>query len=186
MQVHSFTDLMCWAGIERFSRIKKTADLQSTLKTAELELRHSIKDGSLRNGPTDSSFDASLALLPLLRFPDQEISRKTVEQIIEKLGVPSAPGFFYRYLRSDDFGRPQSAFVICSFWIAQSLARIGRSGEARAIMDQVMRAANSLGLLSEHFDPASGTQLGNFPQTYSHVGLINTAFTVSPPWHEVL
>ena len=94
--------------------------------------------------------------------------------------------FFYRYVRHDDFGTPEGAFVICSFWIAQALARLGRIPEARTILDQVLDAANPVGLFSEHFIPATNTQCGNFPQAYSHVGLINATFAVSPPWSNVL
>ncbi|TLY39697.1 MAG: hypothetical protein E6K59_11820 [Nitrospirae bacterium] len=76
--------------------------------------------------------------------------------------------------------------MICSFWIAQALARLGRTAEAKEILAGVLTAANGLGLFSEHFLPATQTQCGNFPQAYSHVGLINAAFAVSPPWSEVL
>ncbi|OGW51174.1 MAG: hypothetical protein A2V62_01690 [Nitrospirae bacterium RBG_19FT_COMBO_58_9] len=89
-------------------------------------------------------------------------------------------------MREDDFGKPEAAFVICSFWIAQALARVGRIPEARTILEQVLLAANHVGLFSEHFVPATHTQCGNFPQAYSHVGLINAAFAVSPPWSDVL
>ena len=95
-------------------------------------------------------------------------------------------GFYFRYLRTDDFGRPQSSFVICSFWVVQGLARLGQIAEARQIMAQVLTGANHLGLFSEHFVPETRTQLGNFPQAYSHVGLINAAFAVSPSWTTVL
>jgi len=62
-------------------------------------------------------------------------------------------GFFYRYLRQDDFGKPEAGFVICSFWVIQALLKLGRLAEAQQVMSGVMTAANSLGLLSEHFLP---------------------------------
>ncbi|MCP9462337.1 MAG: hypothetical protein NNA24_09880, partial [Nitrospira sp.] len=83
-------------------------------------------------------------------------------------------------------GKPEAAFVICSFWIAQALARLDRTAEARAILDHVLSSANHVGLFSEHFIPSTRTQCGNFPQAYSHIGLINAAFAVSPPWSEIL
>ena len=76
--------------------------------------------------------------------------------------------------------------MICSFWIAQALAQLGRMPEARVILDQVLSAANHVGLFSEHFIPSTNTQCGNFPQAYSHVGLINAAFAASPPWSDAL
>ena len=75
---------------------------------------------------------------------------------------------------------------MCSLWIAQALARLGSIDDARAILDRVVTAANHVGLLSEHFILRTNEQCGNFPQAYSHVGLINAAFAVSPPRSDVL
>jgi GH15 family glucan-1,4-alpha-glucosidase len=143
----------------------------------------------VRNGPTDDSYDAALSQLAILGYPDRQLCEATITQIVSHLAVrngPAATGFFYRYVREDDFGKPESSFVICSFWIAQALARLGRTTEAKDTLTGVLAAANGLGLFSEHFLPATGTQWGNFPQAYSHVGLINAAFAVSPPWSEAL
>lgn len=95
-------------------------------------------------------------------------------------------GFLFRYLRKDDFGKPQSAFLICSFWLVQALARIGKMEQANEIMKKVVLSSNELGLYPEHFVPDSKEQLGNFPQAYSHVGQINAAFSISPAWNEIL
>ena len=124
--------------------------------------------------------------MAILRFPDQDVCRKTVDAIREKLQVHGNPAFVYRYLRKDDFGHPQSSFLICSFWLVQALVKTGRAEEARAVMSAAMGASNTLGLLAEHFVPANVQQLGNFPQAYSHVGQINAAFAVSPPWDDVI
>jgi len=94
--------------------------------------------------------------------------------------------FLYRYKKADDFGVPQSTFLICSFWWVQALAKIGLLSEAREVLNHILEASNSLGLLSEHFYPTSRMQLGNFPQAYSHVGEINAAFAVCPPWDDIL
>jgi pentatricopeptide repeat protein len=98
--------------------------------------------------------------------------------------APSS-SFLYRYLRKDDFGQPQSAFVICSFWLVRALSRLGRTEEALQVMNDAMKSANALGLFSEHFSPQTKIQTGNFPQAYSHVGQINAAFSVSPAWSDV-
>jgi len=124
-----------------------------------------------------------------LGYPDRHLCESTVLHIVEDLALKrddADTGFFYRYVRKDDFGTPESAFVICSFWIAQALARLGRLAEARHILDRVRAAANHAGLFSEHFMPGSNIQSGNFPQVYSHVGMINATFAVSPPWSDVL
>ena len=195
-QEHSFTNLLCWAGLERLERIKHAGHLQSIsmdltterLRAAQALLR-SVREGAVRNGPDDSTHDAALAQLAILGYPDRALCETTVSHIVRELSLKQGgtdTGFFYRYVREDDFGKPDAAFVICSFWIAQALARLGQMADARTILDRVMRAANHLGLFAEHFIPESQVQRGNFPQAYSHVGLINAAFAVSPPWSDVL
>lgn len=196
-QEHSFSNLMSWAGIDRVIRIQEKGFLQSLDKAqlliakqnAELAIRNAVKDGSLRNGPKDESLDASLLLLPILNYPDLDLCKKTVIQISEGLRLGSsegAKGFLYRYIRKDDFGSPHSAFLICSFWLVQALSDVGEKAEAKLVMENALSAANELGLLSEHFLPDQKKQIGNYPQAYSHVGLINAAFSISPSWRQVL
>ena len=84
-----------------------------------------------------------------------------------------------RYKNEDDFGDTTSAFTICSFWWAEALALAGRLDDAIAVFDRVAKYANPVGLFSEDIDPASGMLLGNFPQAYTHVGLIHAAMTIS-------
>src|SRR5690606_20498363 len=83
-----------------------------------------------------------------------------------------------RYKNHDDFGSTTSAFTICSFWWAEALALMGRLEEAVTVFDRVAAYANPVGLFSEDIDPVSGAQLGNFPQAYTHVGLIHAAMTI--------
>ncbi len=193
---HSFTNLMCWAGLDRAYRMQQAGflrDLPTNLDSARARAANALlqatKDKALRNGPTDESYDASLAQLAILGFPDREVCDTTITQIKHALAVRQdgkETGFFFRYLRQDDFGKPQSSFVICSFWVVQALAKLGRLAEAKQIMNQILTGANGVGLFAEHFVPETRVQLGNFPQAYSHVGLINAAFAVSPPWSDVL
>jgi GH15 family glucan-1,4-alpha-glucosidase len=193
---HSFSNLLCWAGIDRAISIrnqgflKSGIDLEKERSRAEAAVRKATFDGALGNGPEDPSPDASLLFLPLLRFPDKDLCRETVLKIERELALvldgKRHEGFLYRYLRQDDFGRPQSAFLICSYWLVQALVRVGEKERGRALMERLSLSANSLGLLAEHFEPGTLTQLGNFPQAYSHVGQILAAFAVSRPWDEVL
>ena len=135
------------------------------------------------------SLDAALLLLPVLRFPDPDLCKKTVAQILEGLrhgSSDSDKSFLFRYIRKDDFGSPKSAFLLCSFWLVQALTRTGEQSLATEVMAQAVSASNELGLFSEHFIPAQKRQTGNYPQAYSHVGLINAAFSVSPAWSEIL
>lgn len=194
-QEHSFSNLMCWAGIDRAFAIQKSGylsgmnlNLEVELKRAEAALRAAGGSGYVGNGPTDSTPDASLLLMPLLRFPDKKLCRDTVLRLEKELTFQGkdGEGFLYRYLRQDDFGRPASAFLICSYWLVQALVRVGEKERARTLMEKLTVARNELGLLGEHFDPSNRQQLGNFPQAYSHVGQILAAFAVSRPWEEVL
>lgn len=193
-QEHTFSNLMCWAGLERLERIQKLGyckefplDASAQRLRAEQAVKRAIKDGYLRNGPTDDTLDSALALLPILRFPGDDVNSKTIEQIRKVLAADGEDGaFLFRYLRKDDFGTPHSAFVICSFWVAQGLAALGRKEEACAMLEKITEAANPLGLYAEHFLKKEKQQLGNFPQAYSHVGLINAAFVASPPWNKIL
>ena len=195
-QVHSFSNLMCWAGIERIARIRALGflkqldvDLAGAKAHASAALEAAVKGGALRNGPKDDSLDAALLQIAILKYPDIELCKRTVDIIAEELRYKNGGTshyFIHRYLRNDDFGTPKSAFIVCSFWLAQAYARLGNHVLAEQVMKSAVTAANHVGLLPEHFIPDENRQLGNFPQAYSHVGQINAAFAVSPPWHHFL
>ena len=93
-------------------------------------------------------------------------------------------GFVMRYVEPDDFGKPHSAFLVCTFWYIDALASVGRRDEALALFENVLAHRNHLGLLSEDVEPDTGTLWGNFPQTYSQVGLISAAMRLSRSWEE--
>ena len=87
-------------------------------------------------------------------------------------------GLMLRYRHDDDFGETTSAFTICSFWWVEALAMMGEVDEARDRFQQILAYANPLGLFSEDVEPSNGRLLGNFPQAYTHVGLIHAAITI--------
>jgi pentatricopeptide repeat protein len=91
-----------------------------------------------------------------------------------------------RYGAPDDFGAPVNAFVVCTFWYIEALFADGRTDEAKELFADMLECRNHLGLLSEHIDPGSGELWGNFPQTYSLVGLINCGIKLSRPWETAL
>jgi GH15 family glucan-1,4-alpha-glucosidase len=107
---------------------------------------------------------------------DIERARTHVHALASELKQPN--GLMQRYRHEDDFGASTSTFTVCGFWYAEALARIGEKSEARVVCETIISYANEVGLFSEDLDPVTGEQLGNFPQTYSHVGLINTAFAI--------
>lgn len=125
--------------------------------------------------------DASLLLLANVGFVEPTGSHfiATVNAIEHEL---KRGDFVFRYVEKDDFGEPENAFLICSFWYINALASIGRRDEARCLFEKMLSYRNHLGLFAEHINPTTGEQWGNFPQTYSMVGLINSAVRLSIPW----
>jgi GH15 family glucan-1,4-alpha-glucosidase len=129
--------------------------------------------------------DASLLLLADLHFVDARDARYVAT--VEAIGRELRRGdYVYRYATADDFGMPETSFTICSFWYVEALAAIGRADEARALFEQLLARRNPLGLLSEDVHPETGELWGNFPQTYSLVGLINAASRLSRSWESLL
>jgi GH15 family glucan-1,4-alpha-glucosidase len=88
-------------------------------------------------------------------------------------------GLFYRYIHADDFGKPKTTFLVTAFWYVEALACVGRIDEAIENFNSLMKYTNHLGLLSEDVDAVDGSQWGNFPQAYSHVGLMNAAHRIA-------
>jgi GH15 family glucan-1,4-alpha-glucosidase len=130
-----------------------------------------------------TEMDASLLQAVTLSFlpPGDARMQATVDAVHRDL---EHHGWLRRYRTNDGFGVPQVAFMLCTFWSVEALARSGRVDEARAIMDRVREVRSPLGLLSEDVDPATGVMWGNFPQAYSHAGLIHGAFACAPRWAE--
>ena len=190
----TFSSLMCWAAADRMAGI---ADLHEPAHAAEF---HAAADRIHAEviahswNPTKKSFvghyggedlDASLLQIGRLRFlPLGDPGLNSTIDVIHK--DLSRDGWLQRYSLNDGFGKPSVAFVICTFWLIEALTAVGRREEARAMFDRIHGALSPLGLLSEDFEPAPPRMWGNFPQTYSHVGLIHAAFAASPSWTEVL
>lgn len=129
------------------------------------------------------SVDAALLLLPQLGFlaADDPKHVATVARIERDL---RRGDYLMRYSVADDLGVPQVAFNACTFWYIDALAALGRKDEARELFESMLARRNSLGLLSEDIDLQSGELWGNFPQTYSMVGLIHSAMRLSKPWED--
>jgi GH15 family glucan-1,4-alpha-glucosidase len=129
-----------------------------------------------------STLDAALLMMPLVGFLPPTDARVigTVAAIEREL---MRDGFVQRYRTDDaDDGLPpgEGAFLLCSFWLADNYALMGRERDARALFERLLALRNDVGLLSEQYDPVARRLLGNFPQAFSHVGLINTAFNLTP------
>jgi len=184
---YTFGRVMCWVAADRGARLARAngredlAERWATWADAErkeiLERGYNAKLGFFTQALDGVHADASNLLLATLGFVDAADPRfiSTV-RACERLLVEN--GLMLRYRHEDDLGRPTTAFSICSFWWAEALALIGELDEATALFERLLAFANPLGLYSEGIDPRSGRLLGNFPQAYSHVGLIHAAITI--------
>jgi GH15 family glucan-1,4-alpha-glucosidase len=190
----TFSSVMCWAAADRVARIAAIhrPGIATEMRVAAEQLQQRIVEqawsptlGAFVSSYGGNALDASLIQLPKLRFlpaTDPRL-RSTVKAIATALG---RDGWLFRYNHDDGFGRPTVAFVICTLWMVEALALLGQREEARAVMEQARGALSPLGLLAEDYDPVGRRLWGNFPQAYSHAGLINAAFAASPPWSEIL
>jgi GH15 family glucan-1,4-alpha-glucosidase len=190
-RVHTYSAAMCWAACDRLARIAERLGLQSRAESwrrSAAELRATIlerawneKEGAFCGSLDGDDFDASVLLLHELGIVAADDPRfvATVEAIGRRLG---RDGLLLRYDAPDDFGAPKTAFTVCTFWHIDALAAIGRKDEAREMFEKLLARRNSVGLLSEDIDPASGELWGNFPQTYSMVGIIIAAMRLSKGW----
>ena len=194
-QLHTYSAVMCWCAADRLAKV--AAKLGESDRQAYWEQHaqhmHAVicergwndKRKSFTESFGNDALDASLLTLQSLGFlaPDDPRYLSTVSAIEKEL---RRGNHMFRYAGWDDFGLPENAFNICTFWFIEALAAIGRKDEAREIFEMMLECRNSLGLLSEHLDPGSGELWGNFPQTYSMVGIINSARFLSVPLESVL
>uniref|UniRef100_UPI003BAB4A4C glycoside hydrolase family 15 protein n=1 Tax=Stappia sp. TaxID=1870903 RepID=UPI003BAB4A4C len=194
-RVHTSSSLMCWAACDRLARIAPTFGLEARaeiwreraerIRATILEQGWNEKVGAFVESFGGHDLDASLLLIAEVGFLPPRDPRfiATVERIGEKL---RRGNHLFRYHAADDFGAPENAFNICTFWYIDALARIGRTEEARDIYETMLSCRNHVGLLSEDTSPGTGEMWGNFPQTYSMVGIINGAVRLSARWEDVV
>jgi GH15 family glucan-1,4-alpha-glucosidase len=194
-RVHTSSSLMCWAACDRLAKIARHfqtaeraqywAERASTIRQAILRRSWSDQRKAFVESFDGSSLDASVLLMGEVGFIEPNDPRfvATVDRIDEVLGTGP---HLKRYEDADDFGKPETAFNICAFWHLDALARIGRREQAREKFEDLLRTRNHLGLMSEDTDPRNGEAWGNFPQTYSMVGIVNGAMRLSRPWETVV
>ncbi|HTU53658.1 MAG TPA: glycoside hydrolase family 15 protein [Acetobacteraceae bacterium] len=190
---HTFSAAMCWAALHRLGRIALllgiTEDAAQWFNRAEklrqCVLARSANGGSISGALDCDVLDASVLLLPEIGLISSHDPRflATVAKVEKRL---VRNGFVMRYDEADDFGEPETAFVVCTFWYIDALAATDRRKEALSLFENVLRHRNHVGLLSEDIDPRTGLLWGNFPQTYSQVGLILSAMRLSRSWEEGL
>ena len=193
-EVHTFSAAMCWAAQHRLGLIAKrvgvAAESREWLARAGVLRQEILKRGTTAEGWLSGVFDrdmldASSLVLPEIGLLGSDDSRfaATIDIVGKRL---MKNGFVMRYAEADDFGKPSNAFLLCTFWYIDALASVGRRDEALELFNNLLARRNHLGLLSEDIDPLTGELWGNFPQTYSQVGLILSAMRLSRSWEEGL
>jgi GH15 family glucan-1,4-alpha-glucosidase len=183
--------VMCWVAFDRAIKAVETQGrpgpvehwrrVRDRIHDEVCKRGWNAKRGSFVQHYGSKELDASLLLIPITGFlpaSDARV-RATIEAIQREL---TEDGLVLRYRTRESLdGLPpgEGVFLACSFWLADCLILLGRRDEARALFERLCRLANDVGLLSEEYDPRSGRHLGNFPQAFSHVALVNTAMNLS-------
>ena len=193
--VHTYSAAMCWAACDRLAHIATELGLDERARhwheqAVQLHARIEARTWNARLGHFVDAYDgerldASLLLLADIGFVEPMDPRFVAT--VDAIGVALGRGdYLFRYIAPDDFGTPETSFNICTFWYIEALAATGRRQRARAMFEHMLTQRNALGLLSEDLAPASGEHWGNYPQTYSLVGLIQAAMRLSRRWEDAL
>lgn len=189
--IHTYSSVMCWAACDRLAKIAAALELDER-EDHWRAVAQQIREGILERAwnPAINSFasvfgggdaDGSLLLMPQIGILPATDPRfiGTLDFVEKHL---RRGDYLYRYADADDFGQPETAFTVCTFWLIDALHMVGRVEEARTMFEHMLGCRTSLGLLSEDIDSKTGELWGNFPQTYSMVGLIQSAMRLSRPW----
>lgn len=180
----TFSKLLCWVAVDRAIKISALVHADKSVEKWET-LRDEIYDDIMEHAWSETKqaftqsyhsdhLDASILLMEYYGFIDAKNPKfvKTVKAIESEL---MHEGLLYRYKNEDDFGLPSSSFTVCTFWFINSLFKIGEEEKSKKLFDELLSYSNHLGLFSEDIDFSSKQLLGNFPQAYSHLALIDNA-----------
>jgi GH15 family glucan-1,4-alpha-glucosidase len=185
-----YSKVMCWAALDRGIDIVEKTDVAGPVqrwRARREDIREAVLDRGydqdlgcfVRSFEADDALDATSLLIPVVGFLPATDSRVqgTIDAIIDRLTTDD--GLVYRYDGPDGVPGDEGAFVLCSFWLVDALALSGRIEEATRIYRNVLAYAGPLGLFAEEIDPATGEQRGNFPQAFSHIGLVTSALSIA-------
>ncbi len=189
---HTFSKAMCWVALDRLLRLgdRGVVRVPAARFAGEREaIRREVEArgwnprlGSYASELGGEELDASLLLLGHFGYAEPASPRmaKTVARVREGLGVHGRPGLLYRYLPGGDGLPPgEGAFGVCGFWCVEALARASATGEALDLLDRLAADGNDLGLFAEQVHPDTGAPLGNFPQAFTHLGLVRAALVLA-------
>jgi GH15 family glucan-1,4-alpha-glucosidase len=184
-----YSKLMCWVALDRAvaladslrasDRVEAWEQTQDQIREAILTRGWSDRANAFTQSFGSDDLDASGLMLPLVGFLPADDPRvlATINATEERL--TDDRGLVYRYRTHDGLEGEEGTFLLCTFWLAQALARTGQLARARTVFERAAAFVNDVGLLAEEVDPVSGELLGNFPQAFSHIGLVNAAWAIS-------
>lgn len=186
--IHCYSNLFQWAGCSAAIKMARTISNKELENRAEalkaraekhIESCYDPERKVYAHAVDSPHLDASTLQLIMMNYlpPDSERAKDHLIALEKELRTPK--GLFYRYLHADDFGKPETTFLICAFWYVEALACVGRIDDAIRQFEKLLDYSNHLLLFSEDVDEDSGSQWGNFPQAYSHVGLMNAAYRIA-------
>jgi len=186
--IHCYSNLFQWAGASAAEKMSRTINNKKLIRKAislkkraakHIESCYDPVRKVYTNAAGSSNLDASTLQLIMMNYlhPSSRRAKDHLTALEKELKTPN--GLFYRYLYKDDFGRPKTTFLICAFWYVEALASVGRLDDAMREFENLLQFSNHLLLFSEDVDENDGSQWGNFPQAYSHVGLMNAAYRIA-------
>lgn len=186
---YTYSKIWAWVALTRASELARqlgsNGDIEAWRREANV-IREEILDkawnpeiGAFTQSYGSDELDASVLVMPTVGFlpADDPRFQNTMKVCVEKLGIDGGP-LLYRYLNDDGVGGPEGAFLLPSFWMVEAMAMAGDLGRARATLSQLLKYMSPLGLYAEEVHPESEELLGNFPQGFSHLGLINAVFRI--------
>ncbi len=183
-----YSKVMCWVALDRGIKAAQQLHLEADLprwcavrdqiRLDILSHGYNTEVGAFTQAYGTTALDASNLLLPLVGFiaPDDPRMRSTVDRTMGQLTDEN--GFVYRYLSDDGLSGHEGTFILCTFWLVDNLAMLGRVDEARSLFERLLSHAGRLGLFSEEIDSRHNVALGNYPQAFTHIALINSAYNL--------
>ncbi|MGF7078323.1 glycoside hydrolase family 15 protein [Mucilaginibacter sp. UYCu711] len=186
--IHCYTNLFQWAGASAAEKMSRTINDEGLIAkaislkdraAAHIESCYDAERKVYTNSAGSPNLDASTLQLIVMNYLDPASDRAKDHLLALESELKGNNGLFYRYLYKDDFGKPKTTFLICAFWYVEALAAVGRIDDAIKEFESLIQFCNHLKLFSEDVDEKDGSQWGNFPQAYSHVGLMNAAYRIA-------
>jgi GH15 family glucan-1,4-alpha-glucosidase len=186
--IHCYSNLFQWAGASAAEKMARTIENQELIDraialkeraAAHIESCYDPVRKVYTNSAGSPNLDASTLQLIMMNYLDPTSQRAKDHLLALEKELRTPNGLFYRYLYTDDFGKPKTTFLICAFWYVEALASVGRLDDAQREFANLLQYSNHLLLFSEDVDEETGSQWGNFPQAYSHVGLMNAAYRIA-------